>query len=83
MPVYNTPEDAEDALTRLLLQAAPLNEHKRRTLTGLAAALKITRWSIQKWIIKQKLPPDRVVEIVRIGKGRVKREDFHPFVYKA
>lgn len=82
MPIYENPEDIEDTLTRLLVQAAPVNEFQRRTLSGLATALGITRWSVHKWIINQKLSPDRVVDIVRISEGRVKIEDFHPFVYK-
>lgn len=83
MPIYSTPDSTDDPLTKLLLMAAPLNKDGRPTITGLARIMKLTRWSIHKWIINQKLPPERVVELVRISEGRVKVEDFHPFVYKA
>jgi hypothetical protein len=82
MPVYSSPERAADPLTVLLLRAAPENERGHPTLTGLADALGVSRWSIQKWIINQKISPDRVMQVVRIGEGRVKREEFEPFVYK-
>lgn len=82
MPVYSSPEKADDDLTELLLRAAPRNERGFPTLTLLAEAMGVSRWSIQKWIINQKMSPDRVLQVCRVGEGRVKREDFDRFVYK-
>jgi hypothetical protein len=90
MPVFTNPEDADNDLARLMLRAVPENEHGNKTLTHLASLIPVRRWSLQKWIMKQKLPPERAARIVEIGKigvpkgkpGRVTLEEFHPFVYK-
>lgn len=90
MPLFSTPEQAENPLTRLMLRAVPENEHGNKTLTHLAHLIGVRRWSLQKWIIQQKIPPERAAKIVEIGKmgepegspGRVTLEEFHPFVYK-
>lgn len=82
MPVYSAPEKANDALTELLLRAAPLNQHGHPTITALADSLGLSRWAVQKWILNQKMTPDRVIQVVRISKGSVTREDFESFVYK-
>lgn len=82
MPVYSSPEKADDELTELLLRAAPRNERGFPTLTLLAEAMEVSRWSIQKWIINQKMSPDRVLQVCRVSDGRVTREEFDRFVYK-
>lgn len=82
MPTYATPEDAPSGLQTLLLRAVPENDFGNKTLTHLAATLNISRWSITKWIRKGKIPPERAMQIVEISEGRVKIEDFHPYVYK-
>ena len=95
MPTFNSVEDANDPLTKLLLKAAPPNEDGKPTLTGLCKELKITRWAMYKWINNQKIPPARVVQIVKVsalgrigedgkrevGEPRVKREEFDQYVY--
>ena len=89
MPVYATPDDAPSDLHRLLLVATPENEHGNRSILGLAKLMKIDRRSIGKWVKRGRVPPERVIQIVEIGKtgeprspgGRVKREEFDRFVY--
>lgn len=95
MPTYHQPEDVESELHRLLLTAVPPNEHGNKTILHLAERMEVNRWSITKWIRKEKIPPERVLQLVEIGKigekpgrdgevkSRVKREDFDRFVYKA
>lgn len=95
MPTYNTPEDAESGLHRLLLRAVPENEHGNKTILHLAKLMGINRWSINKWVRKDRLSPERVVQIIEIskitgydekgkpilGEPRVSREDFGQYVY--
>ena len=83
MPVFHSPDDAPDGLTKLMLTAVPEDARGLKTLSQLARLLGVSKWGLRKWINAQKIPPDRVVEIVRIGEGRVKIEDFHRFVYKS
>ena len=90
MPVYSDNNMPEDELHQLLLRAVPENELGNKSIAHLATLIPCRRWSVNKWIRAGKLPPDRalrVVEISHSGKpevsgGRVKIEDFHPFVYK-
>lgn len=97
MPTFDTPEDASDPLTRLLLTAVPENKHGSKTVTHLALLMKLTRAGVYKWITQQKIPPERVMQIVEIsritgyddggkailGDPRVKRDEFDEFVYKS
>lgn len=91
MPTFASPESAENELTQLLLRAVPENEYGNKTLRNLALLVPCSRHSVHKWIKKGRIPPDRVMRIVEIGKlevakgqpGRVRREEFDPFVYKA
>lgn len=97
MPTFNDPSEANDPLTQLMLRAVPENEHGSKTVTHLAKLMKLTRAALYKWIDQQKLPPERVMQIVEIsriigcdeagkpilGKARVNREEFDEFVYKA
>lgn len=82
MPTYQKPEDASNALHTLLLKAVPENEHGNKTLAELARIIRVSRWAIRKWINKEKIPPERAQQIVNLSEGRVKLEDFHPYVYK-
>lgn len=82
MPTFQGPEDAPDELTALLLLASPRNEHGNKTLNHLAKLMGVTKWAMRKWIKSQRIPPQRVVQIVRLGEGRVDTKDFDAFVYK-
>lgn len=82
MPTFTNPEDAENELTQLLLRAVPENEHGNKTLDHLATVMGVSRSSVHKWVRRQKMRPSRVVKVVEISEGRVKREEFDPFVYK-
>ncbi|ARB05731.1 Cro/Cl family transcriptional regulator [Synechococcus virus S-ESS1] len=82
MPTYKKPEDAENGLHVLLLRAVPVNDLGNKTLTELAKKLHLSKWAVRKWINNKKIPPDRAAQIVKISEGRVKLEDFHPYVYK-
>ena len=82
MRYFPTPADAPDPLQRLLLEAVPANDHGRKTTNHLADLLGVRRWTVRKWIIGQKLPPHRALEVVALAEGRVTKEDFDPFVYK-
>jgi len=95
MPTYNSPEDAASGLHRLLLRAVPENEHGNKTILHLAELMGINRWSINKWVRKDRISPERVMQIIEIsritgyddkgkpikGEPRVSRDDFDPFVY--
>ena len=81
MPVFANPEDADNELQRLLLLAVPTNAHGYKSIAHLAKLLKISRWSVQKWITKQKIPPQRAVQVVDLSEGRVSLADFSRFVY--
>lgn len=83
MPLYDKPEDAESPLQVLLLRAVPKNQHGHKTMLELSRILGVSKWAIRKWVNAEKIPPNRVVEIVRLSKGRVKQKDFDEFVYKA
>lgn len=82
MPTFAKPEDANDPLTVLLLTAVPENEFGNKTLEHLATLLSVSRYSVYKWIKRQRIRPSRVMQVVKIGEGRVKQSDFDPFVYK-
>jgi len=95
MPTYNSPDAVESKLHRLLLTAVPENPHGNKTILYLASLMGINRWSINKWIAKDRISPERVLQVVEIskivgfdeqgkpilGEPRVSRADFEPFVY--
>jgi hypothetical protein len=81
MPVYVNPADAPSELQRLLLLAVPANKNGHKSILHLAFILGISRWAIQKWIVKGKSPPERAVQVVDISEGRVSLTDFSRFVY--
>lgn len=82
MTVYNDTARAPSELQRLLLLAVPENDHGNKSLTHLAKLLKLSRWAVQKWIIKDEIPPNRAAQIVDLAEGRVSLADFSRFVYK-
>jgi len=82
MPTYEKPEDGENGLQVLLLRAVPENAHGNKTLTDLSRIIHVSRWGIRKWVMAEKISPERAMQIVAISEGRVKIEDFHPYVYK-
>ena len=90
MPIYNETNAPEGGLHRLLLRAVPPNELGNKTISHLATLIPVRRWSVNKWLDSGKIPANRAMRIVEIGKigvpvgdaGRVSIEDFHPFVYK-
>ena len=81
MPVYHDPEDAPSELQRLLLLAVPVNQHGFKSISHLAKLLGLSRWAIQKWIVSEKIPPNRAVQVVDLAEGRVSLADFSRFVY--
>ncbi len=95
MPVFNNPEDSENGLQVLMLRAVPENQHGNKTMAHLAKLLHLTRWAVQKWVINERIGPQRVMQIVEIskivgygddgkpilGEPRVSREDFEEYVY--
>lgn len=97
MPTFNTPDEAENGLTRLLLRAVPENPLGNKTVTHLAQLIHMSKAGVYKWLDAERIPPERVMQIVEIskisgydddgepvlGEARVKREEFDEFVYKA
>lgn len=81
MPVYHDPEDAPNELQRLLLLAVPVNSHGFKSISHLAKLLGLSRWAVQKWIVNEKIPPNRAVQVVDLAEGRVSLADFSRFVY--
>jgi len=82
MPTYNSPDDVENGLHRLLLLAVPENEHGNKTLNHLAHLMTLSKWAIRKWINNEKIPPERAMQVVELSEGRVTLADFHDYVYK-
>lgn len=82
MSLFENPGDAPDKLTQLLLTAVPKNEHGNKTLSHMAFLMGVSRWAMRKWITNKKIAPGRVLKIVEIGQGRVKKSQFDEFVYK-
>lgn len=95
MPLYNSPEEAENKLTQLMLRAVPENPDGNKTLTFLASLMNMTRAGLHKYLKAKRIPPERVLQIVQISRitgfngrdpiygdeARVKREEFDEFVY--
>lgn len=81
MPVYHDPQDAPSELQRLLLTAVPVNVHGYKSIDHLARLMKISRWAIQKWIVNNRIPPQRAVQVVNLSEGRVSLGDFSRFIF--
>lgn len=82
MPTYKKPEDADNDLHVLLLRAVPVNKNGNKTLSELSRLIKVSKWGIRKWINSKKIPPERAKQIADLSEGRVKHNDFDPYVYK-
>lgn len=71
-------------LQNLLLDCCPADKEGNVSIPLLAGHLKVTPWSLYKWIREGKVPPGRVKELVTFSTkaGKTKKiEDFHPFVF--
>lgn len=82
MPTYKRPEDAENELHVLLLRAVPENKHGNKTVAELCRLIHVSKQAVHKWVRKGKLRPERAKQIADLSEGRVKLEEFHPYVYK-
>lgn len=69
-------------LADLLIKACPPNEKGVKSIPILARRLGLAPFSLYKWIRDVKIPPDRVVQVVGVSEGRVRTEDFVPYVFK-
>ena len=67
-------------LHELLLKACPPDRKGRRSIMILSEKLNISYQTIYKWIEAGRIPPKRVLDIVRVSKSAVSREDLLPFV---
>lgn len=81
MPLFPTPDDAPDGLTRLMLLAVPEDRNGHKTLVHLSSLIGVSVWGMRKWINAQTIPARRAMDIVRISHGRVRIEDFHEYIY--
>lgn len=81
MPVFHDPQDAPSELQRLLLEAVPRNSHGFKSLNHLARMMNVSRWAIQKWIVNNRIPPKRAVQVVDLSEGRVSLGDFSRFIF--
>lgn len=82
MPVIREPENADiSQLQKLLLKAVPEDKNGYKTVVHLAELLGVSRWAVQKWIVKNKISPDRASQIVDLSDGRVSLADFSRYYY--
>lgn len=79
---YNTPDTAPTDLHRLLLKATPKNRHGRQTISHLASLLGLTTNGVYMWIRKDRIEPQRVMQIVNLSEGRVSISDFSRYVFQ-
>ena len=82
MPIFSDLDKVENGLTRLLLEAVPYNVQGYKSINNLAKLMGINRWSIQKWITREKIPPGRAAQVVDLSEGRVSLGDFSRYIYK-
>lgn len=66
----------------LLLRACPRNSSGVVSIAVLAKALGMTPQGVYKIIEADKITPERAMQIVEVSRGKVKLEDFHPYVYR-
>lgn len=71
----------DDDLHRLLLRATPPDLSGDVTLTHMAQLLGLSRAAAYKWLARGRIPPQWAVEVVRLSRGAVALDEFHPFVY--
>lgn len=66
----------------LLLLACPPDDQGDRSIPILARHLEMSSWGVFKWIKNNKLPPRQAVKVVELSQGRVKLEDFTPYIFR-
>lgn len=64
----------------LLLQACPPDRRGRRSIMILAEKLGVSFQNVYKWIEAGRIPPKRVMDIVKVSKGAVTKEALLQFV---
>lgn len=74
-------------LQTLLLKACPPDEKGKKSIPGLAKALKISHQYVYRWIDQGSVPPKYVRAIVDLvddkapEEDKVALEDFHQYVF--
>lgn len=68
-------------LQALLLTACPADERGKRSIPLLARSLAVSPQYVYRWIEDNTVPQKFVSRIVSLANGRVKLEDFHPFLF--
>lgn len=66
----------------LLVRACVPDDNGVQSIPILARQLGISAMSIYKWIRKVEVSGRRAAQVVQNSAGRVKLEDFDPYVYK-
>lgn len=69
--------DVPESLESIILRAT-----KKQFLTEAAKKLGVSTWAARKWIVADKLTPERAMQIAEISEGRVKLSDLYRFVFK-
>lgn len=69
------------SLHELLLTACPPDERGKRSIPVLATYLKISHQYIYRWIEKGIVPQKYAGKIVALSDGRVRLEQFHPYLF--
>lgn len=80
MPIFSD-LDQVTGLKRLLLEAAPYNVQGFKSINNLAKILGVNRWSIQKWIKRDRIPAGRAKALVAVSEGRITLDDLDRYVY--
>jgi hypothetical protein len=68
-------------LHELLIEACPPNQKGVRSIPVLAKALGLSAWAVFKWIKRNEIPPRQAKRVVDLSKGRVKLDQFSPFIF--
>lgn len=69
------------SLKALLLAACPPDANGRRSITRLAAALKLSHYAVYKWINASRIPPMQVKPLLKLAAGAVTLADIQPWVF--
>lgn len=69
------------ALQQLLITACPADDRGKRSIPVLAKTLGLSHQYIYRWIEEGVVPQKFVSRIVALANGRVRIEDFHPFLF--
>ena len=81
MAAYSSPEQATNALHRLILIAVPPNHLGNKTITHFCYLAETSRAAVWKMIKNLHVQPHMAMKIVEIGEGRVTLDQLHRFVY--